>query len=91
MKGNNWRLQSSDGGQYKALKLLKTCEPTVESEEESSCERLGRVSVQTMQDLVCQVKQGLEFYAEGTRGIPTGFKQESDAIGVVTGKVTGSL
>lgn len=44
-----------------------------------------------MQDLACRVKQGLEFYAEGTRGILTGFKQESDAIGVVIGKVTGSL
>ena len=31
MKGNNWRLQSSDGGKYKALKLLKTCVPAVES------------------------------------------------------------
>lgn len=39
MKGINWRLQSSDGGEYKALKLLKTCVPTVESEEESSHEK----------------------------------------------------
>lgn len=31
-----------------------------------------------MQDLACRVKQGLEFYAEGSRGILTGFKQESD-------------
>ena len=31
MKGNTWRLQSSDGGKYKALKLLKTCVPAVKS------------------------------------------------------------